>query len=74
MSVIFLASDVLTVVMRRTLRLEQMLKSRDAAGMSTAISEFTYTVSEVARESGVAASAIRFYEKHDIITGIQPVT
>ncbi|WP_218921905.1 MerR family transcriptional regulator [Kibdelosporangium phytohabitans] len=32
-------------------------------------SQFTYTVSEVAEQSGVAASAIRFYEKHGIITG-----
>jgi MerR family redox-sensitive transcriptional activator SoxR len=31
----------------------------------------TRTVSEVAGESGVAASAVRFYEKHGVITAIR---
>ena len=30
---------------------------------------FRYTVGEVADQSGVAASAIRFYEKHGIVSG-----
>lgn len=29
------------------------------------------TVSEVARDSGVAASAVRFYEKHDVVTAVR---
>ena len=32
-------------------------------------SPFRYTVGEVAEQSGVAASAIRFYEKHGIVSG-----
>lgn len=31
----------------------------------------TWTVSEVAGESGVAASAVRFYEKNDVITAVR---
>jgi MerR family redox-sensitive transcriptional activator SoxR len=31
----------------------------------------TRTVSEVAREGGVAASAVRFYEKHGVITAVR---
>lgn len=33
--------------------------------------QYARTVSEVAHESGVAASAIRFYEKHGIIGGVR---
>ena len=32
---------------------------------------FVYTVSDVAFQSGVAASAVRFYDKHGIISGIR---
>lgn len=35
----------------------------------TTVTEETLSVSEVARDSGVAPSAVRFYEKHGLITG-----
>lgn len=37
---------------------------------TTAVSA-TRTVSEVAGESGVAASAVRFYDKYDVITAVR---
>nr|AGU11303.1 MerR HTH family regulatory protein [uncultured organism] len=35
------------------------------------VTAFTKSVSEVAAESGVAASAVRFYEQHGVITAIR---
>jgi MerR family redox-sensitive transcriptional activator SoxR len=42
-------------------------------GMSATLvaAEFRYTVSEVAEQSGVAASAVRFYQKHGLISGVR---
>lgn len=39
--------------------------------IATSDSEFVYTVSDVAEQSGVAASAIRFYETHNIVSGVR---
>lgn len=41
--------------------------------MTTVIaeSEFAYTVSDVAEQAGVASSAVRFYDKHGLISGIR---
>lgn len=52
-----------------------MVKSSDDGVMSTVAvgsrDQYLHTVSDVAQESGVAASAIRFYEKHGIIAGVR---
>lgn len=39
--------------------------------IATTDSEFSYTVSEVAEQAGVAPSAVRFYDKHGLISGIR---
>ncbi|GAB3706885.1 MerR family transcriptional regulator [Mariniluteicoccus flavus] len=45
--------------------------------ITTAQSERTttsLTVSEVAREAGVAASAVRFYDRHGVVTAVRTTT
>ncbi len=62
-----------------TLHVEHMLKSSDASvtiGIMTTTAEIadvppTLTVRDVAADSGVAASAVRFYEKHHVVTALR---
>src|SRR3954453_6431907 len=39
--------------------------------MTATTAQFTRSVGDVAAESGVAASAVRFYEQHGVITAIR---
>jgi MerR family transcriptional regulator, redox-sensitive transcriptional activator SoxR len=58
--------------MSTTIRLEQILKSSNHGTLGTKIADaFVYTVSDVACQSGVAPSAVRFYDKHGIISGMR---
>ncbi|GAB2542266.1 hypothetical protein GCM10027268_15400 [Brachybacterium huguangmaarense] len=59
------------VVMFRTLHLHHWLKSSALTGEDRGMSALT--VSDVARDAGVAPSAVRFYEAHGVITAERTV-
>lgn len=67
------------VVMALTLDVEHMLKSSRRPVILRAMTTtaeiaavpVSLTVSEVAAESGVAASAVRFYENHGVVTALR---